>query len=180
MKVLIATADFGEDLEVYYAVHRLIEEGIEPVVAAPVKKRLQLVVHDFEPGYDSYTEKFGHTIEADISYDDVEPEDYDAILIPGGRAPEELRRYPKVLSIVRHFILQDKLIGAICPGPMLLYAAGSIENVELTCYEGIRTEVEMAEATYVDEEVVVSKNFVTSRGWGDMGPFFREFIARLK
>ena len=67
MKVLIATADFGEDLEVYYAVHRLIEEGIEPVVAAPVKKRLQLVVHDFEPGYDSYTEKFGHTIEADIS-----------------------------------------------------------------------------------------------------------------
>ena len=62
---------------------------------------------------------------------------------------------------------------------MLLYAAGSIENVELTCYEGIRTEVEMAEATYVDEEVVVSKNFVTSRGWGDMGPFFREFMARL-
>jgi len=172
MKVLIATGEFGEDLEVYYAVHRLREAGIEPVVAAPVKKRLQLVVHDFEPGLDSYTEKFGHTIEADISYDDVDPNDYAAILIPGGRAP-------KVLSIVRHFILQDKLIGAICHGPMLLYAAGSIENVELTCYEGIRTEVEMAEATYVDEEVVVSKNFVTSRGWGDMGPFFREFMARL-
>ena len=115
----------------------------------------------------------------DSSYDDVDPNDYDAILIPGGRAPEELRRYPKVLSIVRHFILQDKLIGAICHGPMLLYAAGSIENVELTCYDGIRTEVEMAEATYVDQEVVVSKNFVTSRGWGDMGPFFREFMAKL-
>mgnify|MGYP003313209450 CR=1 FL=1 len=88
MKVLIATGEFGEDLEVYYAVHRLREDGIEPVVAAPVKKRLQLVVHDFEPGLDSYTEKFGHTIEADISYDDVDPNDYAAILIPGGRAPE--------------------------------------------------------------------------------------------
>ena len=179
MKVLIATGEFGECLEVYYAVHRLREEEIEPVVAAPEKKRLQLVVHDFEPGYDSYTEKFGHTIEADISYDDVDPNDYDAILIPGGRAPEELRRYPKVLGIVRHFILQDKPIGAICHGPMLLYASGSIENVTLTCYEGIRTEVEMAEANYVDEEVVVSRNFVTARGWGDMGPFFKAFIAQL-
>ena len=62
---------------------------------------------------------------------------------------------------------------------MLLYAAGSVENVTLTCYEGIRTEVEMAEANYVDEEVVVSRNFVTSRGWGDMGPFFKAFIGQL-
>ena len=86
-KVLVAIGDFSEGLETYYMVYRLMEEGIQPVVAASSVKRLQMVVHDFEPEYTNYTEKLGYFIQTDIAYKDVKPADYDALLIPGGRGP---------------------------------------------------------------------------------------------
>jgi protease I len=179
-KILIATGEFGESLEVYYATFRLREAGFEPVIAAPRKKVLQLVVHDFEPGYDAYTEKPGYLVEADVAYADVRPEDYAGLILPGGRAPEEIRNHPELLRIVRHFWrAKEKPVAAICHGVMILYTAEDVENIEMTCYGGIRADLERARARYADREVVVSGKLVTSRGWGDLAPFLKEFLKLL-
>ncbi len=178
-RVLIATGDFGESLEVLYCYYRLQEEGIEPTIAAPDEKLLQLVVHDFEPGYDGYTEKPGYRVQAGTSYKDADPASFDGLIIPGGRAPEEIRSDNELLHIVRHFLAKDKPIGALCHGVMLLYTAGSIEDVECTCYAGIRPDVEMAAGVYVDRDVVVHDNIVTSRGWPDLAAFCKTFIGVL-
>lgn len=178
-KILIATGEFGESLEVYYCVHRLLEAGMRPLIAAPHQKTLQLVVHDFEPGYDSYTEKLGYRVGADLAYADVEPTEFDGLILPGGRAPEEIRSHKDLLHVVRHFLVEEKPIAAICHGVMILYTAGSVEGMDLTSYSGIRPDVEMAGANWLDEEVVVSRNIVTSRGWGDLHAFLREFLKLL-
>lgn len=180
-KVLIATGEFGESLEVYYCLFRLKEEGIEPVVAAPRKKSLQLVVHDFEEGFDTYTEKYGYRIPADVSYAEVDPRDFDGLIIPGGRAPEEIRNEAELLRIVNHFLESDsKPLAALCHGVMLLYTAGDVSGREMTCYAGIRADVEHAGARYHDREVVVSGNIVTSRGWGDLAAFLGAFLRLLR
>src|SRR5947199_3366618 len=90
-RVLILTADSGEELEVYYLLFRLREEGYDVHVAAPEQKSLQLVVHDFEPGWDTYIERPGRRLNADLAFSDVDPSEYVAVLIPGGRAPEVIR-----------------------------------------------------------------------------------------
>ena len=179
-KVLITTGEFGESLEVYYCAYRLREEGIEPLVAAPRKKRLQLVVHDFEPQYDAYTEKLGYGIEADCAYKDADLETFQGLIIPGGRAPEEIRNDNELLHIVRHFMANDKPIAAICHGVMLLYTAGSVDGVRLTSYPGIRADCEMAGAQWVDEEVVVHEHIVTSRGWPDLPAFCASFLELVR
>src|SRR5258705_10306087 len=90
-KILIITGDAGESFEILYASHRLREAGYEPVIAAPAVKRMNLVLHDFEPGWDTYVERKGYLVEANISFDEVDTSDYKAVLFPGGRAPEYLR-----------------------------------------------------------------------------------------
>src|SRR6185436_6985035 len=102
-KILIVTGDAGESFEILYASHRLRETGYEPVIAAPSVKRMNLVIHDFEPGWDTYVERKGYLVEADISFNDVNPADYLAVLFPGGRAPEYLRNDSRVISIAREF-----------------------------------------------------------------------------
>ena len=90
-KVLVVTGDGGEAYEALYAVHRLREAGYQAVVAAPSRRRLHLVMHDFEPGWDTYVERPGYGLESDITFDEVKVADYSAILLIGGRAPEYLR-----------------------------------------------------------------------------------------
>src|SRR5690242_21686517 len=96
-KILMITGDAAEDLEVMYPYQRLLEEGYEVDIAAPTAKKLQFVVHDFVDGFDTYTEKPGHSWPADVAFADVHPEDYVALVVPGGRAPErsEERRVGK-------------------------------------------------------------------------------------
>ncbi len=87
-KILIITGDAGESFEILYAAHRFREAGYEPVIAAPAVKTMNLVIHDFEPGWDTYVERKGYLVDSQISFDDVDPEQYRAVLFPGGRAPE--------------------------------------------------------------------------------------------
>lgn len=178
-KVLVAIGDFSEGLETYYMVYRLIEEGIQPVVAAKEVKSLQMVVHDFEPQYNNYTEKLGYFIQTDLAYRDVNPADYDGFLVPGGRGPEEARQYPEALEITRHFLDQDLPVGAMCHGPQLLYAARPMHGRRLAAYPGIRADVEAVGATFVDEPVVVDGKLVTSRGWPDLPYFMPKFLEVL-
>ena len=107
-KVLILTGDAAESLEVMYPYQRLKEEGYQVHIAAPSKKKLRFVVHDFEPGYDTYTGKPGYSWGADLTFAEVNPADYAARVIPGGRAPESIRNDSGCQKIIRHFFEQQK------------------------------------------------------------------------
>src|SRR3954467_13128425 len=104
MRILILTGDAGESQEIYYAKYRLEEEGTFIHIAAPEKRAFLSVVHDFEPGFDTYTEKPGYRVQADLGLDEVDPTVYDGLVLPGGRAPEYLRNRPGAVAIVRHFV----------------------------------------------------------------------------
>jgi protease I len=178
-KVLVAIGDFSEGLETYYMVYRLIEEGIKPVVAAAKVKMLQMVVHDFDPQYSNYTEKLGYFIQTDIAYEDAKAADYDALLVPGGRGPEEARQYEAALNIARHFLDNKLPVGAMCHGPQLLYAARPLKGRRIAAFPGIRADVEAVGATFVDEPAVVDGTLVTSRGWPDLPYFMPKFLEVL-
>jgi protease I len=178
-RVLVAVGEFSEGMETYYMVFRLMEEGIQPVVAAKDVKRLQMVVHDFDPKYSNYIEMTGYCIETDIAYKDVKPADYDGLLIPGGRGPEEIRQYPEALDITRHFLENEKPLGAMCHGPQVVWAAGSVKGRKMACYYGIRPDLELAGATFVDQPTVIDGKLVTSRGWPDLPDFMPKFIDVL-
>ncbi|GGA62234.1 protease [Pseudoclavibacter endophyticus] len=178
-KVLILAGDFSETLEVFYPYERLREEGYEPVIAAPSKKRLQFVVHDFE-GYDTFTEKLGHGWEADIALADVDPTEYVALVVPGGRAPEYLRNNPDVKRIVQHFFDADGPVAVTCHGPLILAQSGVLAGRTSSGFPEISADIEAGGGTYQNSEALVDGNLVSARAWNDNGPWFREFIRLLR
>ena len=172
--ILIITGDAGESYECLYARHRLLEAEFTPVIAAPSRRRLHLVMHDFEEGWDTYVERRGYGADADVSLDDVRVEDYRAVLILGGRAPEYLRHDPRVLETVRAFDRQGKAIFSICHGIQVLAAAGLLDGKRATAYAHCRWEVEAAGARYVaDEEAVRDGRLVTGQTWQSHPEFYR-------
>jgi protease I len=178
-RVLVITGDGGESYEALYAIHRFREEGWEAVVAAQTRRRLHLVMHDFKPGWDTYIEGEGYGLEADLAFDQVRAEDYDAALILGGRAPEYLRNNVCLLDIVRAFDRAGKWIFAICHGIQVLAAAGLISGRRVTCYEHVRLEAEQAGAMYVADEAVCDGRIVTAQTWRSHPQFYREIFARV-
>jgi protease I len=178
--ILMITGDAGEALEIYYSKQRLDEEGWRVDVAALDKGSIQTVIHDFEPGFATYTEKLGYRITADLAVDEVRPEAYDALVLPGGRAPEYLRNRPRVVAITRHFLDAGKPIAATCHAPLILAAAGSLRGRTLTCYPELELDVRAAGGLFVNREVVIDDNLVTARAWPDNGPWMREFVRLLK
>jgi protease I len=179
-KILVVTGDAGESYEALYAVHRFREAGDVPIVAAPSKRRIHLVMHDFEPGWDTYVERPGYGLEADIAFDQVNVRDYEAILLLGGRAPEYLRNNAKLLDITRDFAQGGKWLFAICHGIQVLIAARVISGKCVTCYEHVRTEVTQAGATYRTEQAVRDGRLVTGQTWQSHPEFYREVFACLK
>ncbi len=178
-KVLIITGDGGESYEALYAVHRFEEEGWEAVVAAPSRRRLNLVMHDFKPGWDTYIERRGYGMEAHVAFSDVQVEEYAAVLILGGRAPEYLRNNAKLLELVRDFDRQGKWIFAICHGVQILATAGLARGKRVTCYEHVRPEAEQAGATFVDQQSVRDGRIITAQTWQSHPAFYREIFAQL-
>lgn len=179
-KILILTGDGGESYETLYAYHRFQEAEYQPVLAARTKRRINLVMHDFEPGWDTYVERPGYVMEADIAFADVAVKDYEAILIIGGRAPEYLRNDPLVLSIVREFNAQGKWIFAICHGIQIVVAAGLVKGRTVTCYEHVRFEVECNGGTFVHRSSVKDGNMVSAQTWQDHPQFFRDVFSCLE
>jgi protease I len=178
-KVLVVTGDGGEAYETLYAVHRLREAGMEPVVAAPSKRRLHLVLHDFEPGWDTYVERPGYGLESDIAFEDVKPAEYSAILLMGGRAPEYLRNNQKLIEITREFGRAGKWIFAICHGVQVLAVAGLTAGKRMTCYEHVRSEIEQTGATFCREQAVRDGKMVTAQTWHSHPEFYREIMKCL-
>lgn len=178
-KILLITGDGGEAYEAWYAVHRLREAGYQPLVAAPSKRRLHLVMHDFEPGWDTYVERPGYGLEADLAIADASAADFTAMLILGGRAPEYLRNNAALLALTKEFDAAGKWIFAICHGVQVLAAAGLVAGKRLTCYEHVRAEVEQSGATYCTDQAVRHGNFVTAQTWQSHPEFYREVMACL-
>lgn len=172
--ILIITGDAGESYECLYACHRLREAGFAAPVAAPSKRRLHLVIHDFEPGWDTYIERPGYGVESDVTFDEVAVDHYEAVLVLGGRAPEYLRHDARVLAIVRAFDAAGKWVFAICHGVQILAAAGLIRDRTVTAYENCRWEIEAAGATYVtDQQAVRDDRIVTGQTWQSHPEFYR-------
>ncbi len=179
-RVLLVAGDATESLDTWYPYHRLREEGIEVHIGAPVKKLLKSVVHDFEPGWETYVEKPGYHIPADIAFADVDPENYDGIILSGGRAPEFLRNDAKLQKIVRHFVESKKPIAALCHGVLILAAIDGLRGRTVATYEALAPDVAIAGGKLVDKEVVVDGNLVSSRTWMDLPFFMREFLKVLR
>jgi protease I len=178
-RVLILTADSGEELEVYYMLYRLREAGYEVDVAAPQRKRLQLVVHDFEPGADTYVERPGRGLDADLAFSEVEPERYAAVLIPGGRAPEVIRGDADVKRIVSHFFDNDLPVGHMCHGVQVPAAFGYVRGRRVSAFPPLAIDVRAAGGEFVEGKDVVDGNMVSATGWPDLAEWSRAFMEVL-
>ncbi len=179
-KILILTGDAAESLEVMYPYQRLLEEGYDVDIAAPSRKKLQFVVHDFVEGYDTYTEKPGYTCDADVAFADVDPSDYAALVVPGGRAPEYIRNDRDFQRIVTHFFDDEKPVAQICHAPLALASSGVLEGRRSAAYPALEPDVRAAGAEFVDGEAVVDGVMVSARAWPDHPAWMREFMRLLR
>ena len=183
-KILMLVGDFVEDYEVMVPFQALAAVGHTVHAVCPGKKTGQSVrtaVHDFE-GDQTYSEKPGHNFTLNATFDDIREREYDALLIPGGRAPEYLRLNPRVLEIVRHFAQATKPIAAICHGAQILAAAKVITGKRISAYPACSPEVELAGATYAAIDVaaaVTDGNFVTAPAWPAHPAWIGQFLAVL-
>jgi len=180
-KILIITGDAGESFEILYACHRLREAGYIPVIAAPAVKRMNGVIHDFEPGWDTYVERKGYLIESDISFSEVNEADFEAVLMPGGRAPEYLRNDERVIKIVQEFYTADKYIFAICHGVQILVTAGLVNQKKIACYEHVKFEVESCGGLYITpDEAIQDGKIVTGKTWQSHPEFYKIVFSCLQ
>lgn len=153
-----------QDAEVLYPYYRLTEAGFEVQLAGPEKK--------------TYRGKYGYPLQADASIAEIKDRLFDVLVIPGGWAPDRLRRNADLLGVVRHHDAAQKTVAAICHGPWVLCSAGVLKGRTLTCFEAIKDDVKNAGGTYVDRDVVVDRNLVTSRKPDDLPAFCREILKR--
>jgi protease I len=139
--------------------------------------KIKTAVHDFR-GDQTYLEERGHDFELNATMSEVDPSDYDALVVPGGRAPEYLRTYDEVLDAVRHFFDENKPVASLCHGPQILAAADVLDGYEMTSYPAVQAEVEGAGCSWVDE-VTTDKNLVTAQAWPDHAEWLAQFMDLL-
>jgi len=166
MRILIISADGFEDSELLKPRDACTDAGMQVDIASF--------------GRGPIVGKHRCEVEAGIAIDEVRPEDYDALILPGGTAPKKLRRSAEVLAVVRAFFKAGKPVGAICHAPQILISAGVLSNRSATCYKTVAHELAAAGACYRDSEVVVDANLVTSRKPSDLPAFVRELMRKLR
>jgi protease I len=165
--VIILAENSYQELELWYPFYRLKEEGAEVRIIG-------------SGGNSTFTSKTGYPVTADLSAEEVDMAQYDAIIIPGGYAPDVMRRYPSMVKLVRDAHDQGKVIGAICHAGWMLVSAGILKGKRATCFFAIRDDLINAGAEYLDQEVVRDGNLITSRMPDDLPAFCREIIRTLK
>lgn len=178
-RILIITDDSGESFEILYAQARFAEAGYQPIIAASKVKRLHGVIHDFEPGWNTYVEKPGYGIQADVAIAKVQESEYAAMMLIGGRAPEFLRSDKKLIRLVQKFAKKGKPIFSICHGIQILAAAGLLQDRKVTCYCNVRFEAESAGANWINKESVRDGNWVTAQTWESHPDFYRDIFSVL-
>lgn len=183
-KILMLVGDFVEDYEVMVPFQALQMVGHTVHAVCPGKKpgeKVRTAVHDFE-GDQTYTEKPGHDFAVNFAFDEVKEADYDALVVPGGRAPEYLRLNERVIEIVKHFAAREKPIASICHGAQILAAAGVIGGRRCSAYPAVGPDVTRAGGTYVELEVdqaVTDRNLVTAPAWPAHPAWLAQFLEVL-
>ena len=183
-KILLLAGDYVEDYEIMVPFQALSMVGHTVHAVCPGKKagkQVRTAIHDFE-GDQTYSEKRGHNFSLNATFDQVKPEEYDALVIPGGRAPEYLRLNARLLEIVRHFAKANKPIAAICHAAQILTAAGVVEGKKCSCYPAVGPDVTRAGGTFVDvamTEAVVDGNLVTGPAWPAHPAWLAKFLTVL-
>ena len=183
-KILMLVGDYVEDYEVMVPFQALLMVGHTVHAVCPGKKSgdiIRTAIHDFE-GDQTYSEKRGHNFTLNATFDEVRPEQYDALVLPGGRAPEYIRLNTCVLDIVRHFASQKKPIAALCHGPQVLATAGVLEGKKCSCYPAVSPDVTRAGGTFVDvpmTEAVADGNLVSGPAWPAHPAWLAKFLPLL-
>ena len=179
-KILMIVGDFTEDYETMVPFQALQAVGCTVHAVCPEKKAgeyIRTAIHDFE-GDQTYSEKRGHNFTLNYTFSQVVPEEYDALVLPGGRGPEYIRLNPRVLEIVRYFFTENKPVAAICHGPQVLAAAGVIQGRQVSAYPAVGPEVSLAGASYASipvDQAVVDGNLVSAPAW----PAHPEWLAKF-
>ena len=166
-KIAILVEDLYQVLEVWYPLLRLKEEGIKVITIGTGSK-------------ETYGSKEGYPIKVDTSIQKVKATDFDGVIIPGGYAPDILRRYDKVVNFVKRLYVDGRIVASICHGGWLLVSAGILKGHTATCFFAIKDDLIAAGANYVDREVVVDGNLITSRKPEDLPRFVQEIIRLTK
>lgn len=166
-KILIMVDEGVEDAEFLYPYYRFQEEGYEVVVVA-------------SKAGETYIGKHGIPVRSDISPENVEVDQYEAVIIPGGRAPDKMRTNPDLVKIVKEAHAKGKVIAAVCHGPQMLIEADVLRGMKATCWKSVVTDLKNAGATFVDAPVVVDGNIVTSRMPADLPKFCKETIKLIE
>ncbi|QEI05374.1 DJ-1/PfpI family protein [Pigmentiphaga aceris] len=183
-RILFLAGDYVEDYELMVPFQALAAVGHQCDVVAPEKAKgdqIRTAIHDFE-GDQTYSEKRGHNFTLNASFADVDPASYDALLIPGGRAPEYIRLNPRVLEIVKHFADANKPIAAVCHGPQLLAAAGVLKGRKSSAYPACAPEVRLSGGEFVDVPIdgaYTDGNLVTAPAWPAHPAWIGQFLALL-
>jgi len=165
-KAIVLVENMYQELEVWYPLLRLREEGAEVVTVGSGSAT-------------TYTSKLGYPCHQDLSAKDVNIDDYDALVIPGGYAPDMMRRFPEMVKLVKDAVAKGKVVGSICHAGWMLVSADVARGRRLTCFFAIKDDLIHAGANYVDEEVVVDGNLITSRKPDDLPAFCREIIKAM-
>ena len=165
-RVALLVDNIYQELEVWYPLLRLREAGAEVVTAGAVAGQ-------------TYTSKLGYPVKSDKSYDDLRASDFDGVVIPGGYAPDHIRRHENALQFIRDIDAAGKLVATICHGPWVLCSTGTLRGRRATCFFAIKDDVMNAGAIYEDTEVVVDRGLVTSRKPEDLPAFMRACIDVL-
>ncbi len=178
-KVLLVIGDAAELFDTMYPLHRIREDGYEVVVAGPQERVYHLVQHDTHPDWDITIESAGYRLAADIAFRDIKPQEYAAIVLSGGRAPEYLRYDPDLIRVVQYMCERKLPVASVCHGIEILATAGVIKGKKVTTVTKCRFDAEVCGATFVDREVVVDGNLVCARTWHDNWAWMREFMKLL-
>jgi protease I len=165
-KVAVLAENMYQEMELWVPYFRLKEEGADVKIVAPEKA--------------TYTSKHGYPVNADVAAKDVSAKDFDGVVIPGGYAPDMMRRYKPILDLVKGCFDQGKPVAAICHAGWVPASAGILKGKTATCFFAIKDDVINAGATYVDQEVVVDGNLITSRTPNDLPAFCRELVKALE
>lgn len=182
--ILMLVGDYVEDYEVMVPFQALLMVGHTVHAVCPGKKSGEVVrtaIHDFE-GDQTYSEKRGHNFSLNATFDQIKPESYDALVIPGGRAPEYIRLNPRVIEIVHHFSKTNKPIAALCHGAQILAAAGVLKGKKCSAYPATGPDVSLAGGTYVNlpmTEAITDGNLVTAPAWPAIPAWLAQFLVVL-
>ncbi len=179
-KVLIIVGDASETVDTLYPYYRLIEAGFKPVVAGPEVHRYQMVMHEVKPGWTITKEWEGYTIQSDIAFRDIQPEEYLGIFYSGGRAPEYIRDDEDLIRVTQYFFEKNVPIASVCHGVEIPARAGCVKGRRMATVPKCQFDLEVCGGTFVNEGCVVDGNLISGRTYHDHGLYMGAWLKLLE